>query len=326
MSKLIKLSTTTDQNRTGNSFNCLSDEDIMIEANSKISLLNCQISSGILKDYKINGTDILPGTNPAVSGEFWGYLDLVAPSTVGNDPNRRRLFLRNGDYNITTLCAEIKKSILDALVSTTAGGYSSTTGNTLPMPLNSPDFELAVDVYINKENKIEIDYNSKPILTNLTYSNLKPGVQVDANGNVSYNSTGGLPDEVPIDPTTSTGTFQNCTVYTQGSTLGKFDVGDAITLMAYNFPQVAPCAYNVAAINEFETNLDSAIDLVAAQADQPNLTVYSSPQSTPRGFKGGDIVSIDDGTSSDGALSTNLTSGTLASVDLEYINENYAIS
>lgn len=326
MAKLIKLSTTTDQNRTGNSFNCLSDEDIMIEANSKISLLNCQISSGILKDYVINGTDILPGTNPPVSGEFWGYLDLVAPSTTTFDPNRRRLFLRNGNYNITTLCAEIKKSILDALVSTSAGGYASTTGNTLPMPLYSPDFELAVDVFVNKENKIEIDYNSKPILTTLTYGNIKPGIQVDGNGNVSYNSTGGLPTELPIDPARSTGTFQAATVYTQGSVAGKFAVGDAITLMAYNFPEVAPCAYNVVGITIDEINLDSAVDLDNTLADQTNLTVYTVAGAIPVGIKAGDDVCIDDGTSTDGAPSANLAKGTVASVDVQYVNENYEIS
>lgn len=329
MAKLIKLSTTTDQNRTGNSFNCLSDQDIIIEANSKISLLNCQITSGILKDYFINGQDILPGAVPEQVGELWGYLDLVAPTPATNDPLRRRLILRNGSYNITTLCAEIKKSILDALVSCSCGGYTSTTGTTLPMPADSPDFEMSVDVYVNKDNKIEIDYNSKPILTtaNITFSNLKTGCTFDpATGNVSYFGAGSLPNEVPIDPAKSTGTFQDCTVITQGSTVGVFTPGNVVTLMAYNNPEVSPPAYNIKSITAYATNLDSAIPLEITLADQANLTVYSTSQSTDRGFKSGDVVGIDDGTSVDGAPSANLTFGTLDTVDVEFINPNYEVS
>ena len=323
MAKLIKLSTTTDQNRTGNSFNCLSDEDIMIEANSKISLLNCQISSGILKDYKINGTDMIDGE----MGEIWATLNLVQPDPTQNppsDPNTRRLLLRNGQYNITTLCLEMKRSILNSLVSCSAGGYTSATSATLPMPLNSPDFELAVDVFVNKDNKIEIDFNSKPILTtnDITYSNVKPGVAKDDAGNIYWAGGGALPDEVAIDPTKSEGTSQNCTVQTLGSVVNKFGVGDVGTLLDYQ-TGAPPTAYTITNIQVVSNNLDSAIDIdETATVIQPDATyLYSLRQRTNMGFKAGDVVSIDDGTSTPGNPSANLTTGTLENVELVYVNE-----
>jgi hypothetical protein len=323
MAKLIKLSTTTDQNRLGNSFNCLSDEDIMIEANSRISLLNCQISSGILKDYVVNGTDTIDGQ----VGEIWGFLDLVATTQGAADPNRRRLLLRNGNYNITTLCAEMRKSILDALVSCSAGGYPAQTSNTLPMPLNSPDFELCVDVYVNKDNKIQIDYNSKPIITTsaITYTNKKQGILVDQSGQVSFDSGSAPLTEIAIDPTKNTGSFQNITVFTQGTVVGKVVVNDVVTLLAYQYPTIAPCAYVIKSITLAGSNLDSNISLNDADADETNLTVYSNAQLDDRGFKAGDAVMLDDGASTPTVQSPNLITGTIASVDLEFTNPNYEI-
>ena len=321
MSKLIKLSTTTDQDRKTNSFYCISDQDIIIEPNSKISLLNCQISSGILKDYVINGADVIDGE----LGEIWGNLNLENPI----DPHTtRRLLLRNGNYNITELLAEIKRSILNSLVSCTAGGYATTTSATLPMPANSPDFELAVDVSLNTDNKIVIKYNSKPVLTtnDIVFSNLKPGVDFDAaSGVVSWGGGGVITDEVAIDPTQSAGNSQQCTVVTQGTIVGKFVVGDVGTLVDYA-TGTPPAAYTIRQIDTLETNLDSQIPLNPALASQVDLVVYSGVEVGVGGFKRGDIVSIDDGTSTLLAPSANLTTGRLYDVELLPVNENAQIT
>jgi hypothetical protein len=320
MSKLIKLSTTTDQDRKTNSFYCISDQDIIIEPNSKISLLNCQISSGILKDYVINGADVIDGE----LGEIWGNLNLENPVDAHTT---RRLLLRNGNYNITELLAEIKRSILNSLVSCTAGGYATTTSATLPMPANSPDFELAVDVSLNTDNKIVIKYNSKPVLTtnDIVFSNLKPGVDFDAaSGVVSWGGGGVITDEVAIDPTQSAGTSQQCTVVTQGTVAGKFAVGDVGTLVDYA-GGTSPTPFTIQNIQPIATNLDSQIPLNIALADEATLTVYSGVQVDTRGFKRGDIVSIDDGASTVLVPSANLTTGRLFDVELLPINENTEI-
>jgi hypothetical protein len=319
MAKLIKLSTTTDLYRSGNTFNCLCDEDIIIEANSKISLLNCQISSGILKDYEISGSDVIDGE----IGEIWGTLDLIAPA----DPTtKRRLLLRNGNYNITQLCQELKRSILNSLVSCSAGGYATTQTTTLPMPLNSPDFELCVDVLINSDNKIQINYNSKPILltADVKFSNLKPGIVFDAqSGLVSWGGGGAVADEIPIDPTKTVGTPGNATITTLGVP-SMFAVGDVGTLMDFA-GGTPPIAYTVTGKKQIGTNLQSAIALDNTINPPVPLTVYSTQQTNTRGFKPGDTVSVDDGTSVEGALSANWTNGVLQTVDVEYLNEHYPV-
>lgn len=320
MAKLIKLSTTTDQDRKTNSFYCISDQDIIIEPNSKISLLNCQITSGILKDYVINGTDVIDGE----MGEIWGNLNLENPVDANTT---RRLLLRNGSYNITELLTEIKRSILNSLVSCTAGGYATTTDLVLPMPENSPDFELGVDVSLNSDNKIVIKYNSKPVLTvnDIKFSNLKPGVAFDdGTGNVTWVGGGAVADEVAIDPTQSQGNSQQCTVVTQGTVVGKFAIGDVGTLIDYQ-SGTPPTAFTIQNIETIATNLDSQIPLNQALADQVELVVYSGVQNNTLGFKRGDIVSIDDGASTALVPSANLTTGRLEDIELLPINENTAI-
>lgn len=321
-SKLIKLSTTVDQQRQTNSFSAISDQELIIEPNSQVALINCHISSGILKDYQIQGTDSVSGEN----GTIWATLSLL-----NQDPQPRNLLLRNGVYNITTLCQELKRSILSALCSLTSSGYAVGTDPVLPLPENSPEFELAVDVFVNGDHKIQINYNSKPLLTtgSITYGNKSDGILFNTGtGNITFDPTGASAVDAQLKSDQALGNSQDCSVIAVTDITG-FSVGDTVSLIDDKDVDNPATSYSFT-LNKIEpaaSNLQSQIPLDTATADVTNKIIFSTTQTSTGDFKIGDVVSIDDGTSIDNppTLSANYTFGTLSGVSLEFNNDNQAL-
>lgn len=313
MSKLIKLTTTLDKNRDTNGYLCIADNDILLPPNSKVSLLNAHLSSGILADYDINGTDSI-GT--VAQGEIIGNIQLA-----DTNDRERDIIIPNGSYSINPLLAQLQKSMNDAIVYNSTSTYTKTTSQTLDVP-ETLDFGLACQTGLDAENKVSIGFNStkQKYTADLKYSNKNNGVSIAPTGDISYTAPTGYV-QFTLDQTKATRT----SVYTNeevGTAIGVFDVVNLV-----NTSTGASGTATVSAITLDITNITSAVALDTTKTDPVGLTVVSAnPATTFAPFQVGQDITLDDGAGVAGTPSANTTYAKIQNVELILQNPNYQIT
>lgn len=293
MSKLIKLTSLESRNKNDNSFKCQCDDDIIIPPNSKVSLINAHISSGVVSSYEID-SEFQIGND---RGEKLGELYL----TADNSDRKREILLDAGDYEISDALVDMTKQMNKSFMFSSQSGVTDAGSNTFNIP-TEPDFGMGVICSLNKEKKVEITYNlgAQAYTSDLTYKNTNSGVQVDpATGAITYTAGAGLKT---LSLNKASADNPNKTVYaTITDPLQDFDNYTTVTLQDTtgankNFP---------AQIDESSSegiNMDYNVQLDTTQVDTNNLTfvVSQSFLSTETIYdnvvKIGDTVTMDDGT------------------------------
>jgi hypothetical protein len=288
MAKLVKMTSSAGLQTGSNSFTVRSDDDIIIKPNSSVALLNGFISSGIVADYKIENTQTLG----LVTGDKLGELYLVADPTTTPD-RARDIVLTAGEYGITPMLNEMTDAFNRSLI------YRSTTTTINPNVFETPvepDFGLEVGCSLDTAKQITIKYNSAAQKTtpDLDYTNKTPGVNIAANGDITYTTPSGYASAA-LNSGASSDAFKS--VVTTENIGTQFAVNDSVSLVSANGQEV----FTGAVINNIQavgTNADSALDLDKTLADIVNDIVYSDDQFLvlpPLPFGQGDNVTLDDG-------------------------------
>lgn len=312
MSKLIKLTTTLDRNRDTNGYVAICDNDIILQPNAKVSLLNAHLSSGILADYDIAGTDSL---GQVAQGEIVANIQLA---DIGD--RERDIIIPNGSYGINPLLTQLQNSMNQAFVFNSTTQYATTTSAALNIP-TSLDFGIACQTSLDLENKAKISFNStqQKYTADLKYTNKNNGITVSPTGDISYTGATGA-FQVTLDPAKAT----RSVVYTNeevGTGIGVFDVVTLVNSTTGNSRQTT-----VTAIALDSTNVTNAIALDTTQTDAVAGVVVSDAaftQTLP--FQVGQDVTIDDGAGVFGTPSANTAYGKIQQVELVLENPNYQI-
>lgn len=275
-----------------NSYTVRSDDDIIIAPNSTVSLLNGFISSGIVADYRIEGTNDIQN----VIGEKLGVLNLVEDPTNPQTPDRNRdVILTQGEYGITPMLNEMTDAFNRSLI------YRSTTETTAPNTFVTPgdlDFGLEVGCSLDDAKQITIKYNSTAQKTtaDLDYTNKTPGVNIAANGDITFQTPTGY-SSVALNAGAAQDAFKTV-ITTENLAATTFAINDNVSLVSPGGQQV----FSGAIIDDIQasgTNVDTAVDLDKTLADVANEIVYSDAQyvSLPAPiFAQGDEITMDDGT------------------------------
>lgn len=323
MSKLVKLSTTLDTNRNTNGYLCISDNDIILEPNAKVSLLNAHLSSGIVTDYKIAGVD----SDNLKTGKAVLSADL-------NDGVIRNVIVENGNYDINGLLQQIQDGLNSSMVyqaSSSVTATSKATG-TLVVPTDQ-SFALAHTVGLDSE-KVKISYNSvtQKAPADMQYSVKDPVINVDPDGTLTY---GGGPNPPPafiglITNQANNGGLNN--VLTNGPAAPSFAVNNAVVLVD-NVNQNTV----ISKISQITTVSDSlasqlAVDPTAVDPLTGNPYIDTDKIRSAAAvndiaadmYKVGQDISLDDGTSTFGNLQNNIK-GELVRLARPYVNESHSI-
>lgn len=314
MAKLIKLTTKSDTLNKTNSFRCQSDEDIYIEPNSTVSLLNAHISSGILSSYNVDGND--------VAGLDVGLHVASLYLTENQTDRERKIIVQNGNYDITTVCAELTNACNKSLLFNSTTTPVSSTADVFKTPSNN-DFGLGMLVNLNESSKVSIKFNSvQQKATDLNFSNKNDGVNVDpANGNITFTNPTGLVNTGLISQQADD---VNKIVYSTSDVTGNFAIGDAVQIVSS-----ADGSSNVVYITDIQPSVNSltnavGVSAISATSIQFNDVVTSTVPLDPS-YSVGKIVSMDDGTSVANPLN-NGAHGTINSIELPYVNPNLEIT
>jgi hypothetical protein len=317
MSQLVKLTSEIDgRNVNSNSFVCRSDDDIIIPPNSTVSLLNGHISSGILASYKFDGTDRI--------GEEVGDAFASLYLTKDKTDRERQLIIQNGNYTIGPLCDEITRSMNKSLVYNSTS-TSATAGSVLNVPTAS-DFGLETKCVVNADKQVQISYNSNPqkYTADFDFTNKTSGVNIDAQGNITYGSPSGYA-QVALDPTLGNSVAKQVFTLTDPTT--AFSAFDTVVLTNGNASVIKTAIIN--ALTQTGQNIDSAITLDDTLADVGNQiiwtdTAYTDVTQIPLHLA--DLVTTDDGTGVPGTPAANVNHAKVVSVELEAVNTNYEVS
>lgn len=318
MAKLIKLTSKEGIVNNGNSFKCQSDEDIYVEPMSTVSLLNAHISSGILSSYNVDGTEI--------EGQDTGLAVASLYLTSDKSDRERRVVVRNGDYDITSITQELTNAANKSLIYNSTPTPISSTADVYKTPANA-DFGLQMMVGLaagTESSKVSITFNSsQQIASNLTFSAKNDGVNIDpATGNISYtNPVGqvqvGLQTQLANQLTTTVTTTEDAT------TVG-FAVGDGVTLV--NTTNGNANDVLITAIGPATNTLTTAVDVTFVNA---NTVVLDDPLIAPAGIPAeyavDKVVTLDDGTSVTNPISNGIH-GKIANASAAYINNNIPIT
>lgn len=319
MSKLVKLTSDQGKNIASNSFKCQSDEDIIIEPNSKVSLLNAHISSGILSTYTIKGTDVIAKEAGEIVGSLW----------LNNDHTQdreRKVLIQEGDYPIMPLLANLANGFNSSLIYNSESRSTAQTSNTLLTP-NNPDFGLGVMCDVDDQNDVVISFNSvhQKNTGDLKYSNKSDGIQIDVNGNITYSNPTGT-TSLSLDVTQAQNNTKTV-VSIVDVPLTTFAQYDSVTLV--NSAGNALFETQIQSITPAGFNTDNALGLSPADADDINLIVKTSglhTNITDAKFKLNDVVTLDNGNGVLGTPSAQTTLAKVAKIDLVPVNANYEIT
>lgn len=317
MAKLVKLTSDEGINTNSNSFKVQSDDDIIIAPNSTVSLLNGHISSGILSNYNVGGDDLVAGEN----GTILGSLYLTDPPT----DRKRDILIAEGDYGISPMTYEMTRAFNKSLVYASESRMVSNTSNTLQTPQEA-DFGLETKVSLDTNKKVVIKYasTSQKYTADLAFSTKNSGVNIDAQGNISYTSPSGYA-QIPLEPTLAVSA--NKEVFTNTDPTASFSQFDSITLTNPTGQDIKTAVIN--AIDLAGSSTDNAIVLNAALADVANEIVYTDANYTSIGafpYHLGDLITTDDGTGVVGTPAANVNHSKIANVELVAKHENYLIN
>jgi hypothetical protein len=318
MAKLVKLTSKEGIVNKGNSFKCQCDEDIYIEPNSTVSLLNAHISSGILSTYDVDGSE--------TKGQDTGLAVASLYLTADKSDRERRVVVRNGEYDITSITQELTNAANKSLIYNSAPTPISSTSDVYTSPSNS-DFGLQMMVGLaagTESSQVSIMFNSsQQIATNLTFSAKNDGVNIDpATGNISYtNPVGqvqvGLQTQLANQLTTTVTTTEDAT------TVG-FAVGDGVTLV--NTTNGSANDVLITAIGPATNNLATAVDVTFVSADTVKLDdPLIAPAGIPAEYAVDKIVTLDDRTSVTNPINNGIH-GKIALATADYINNNISIT
>ena len=342
MAKLVKLTSDEGINTNSNSFKVQSDDDIIIAPNSTVSLLNGHISSGILSNYKIENEAIIGRDNGTIAGSLY----LVADPTKPLDPNKpvddptnydrkRDVLVKTGDYSIIPMTNELTRAFNTALVYNSTSTMISNTSNTLSTP-SALDFGLETLVTLDNTKKVEIKYSTAAQKTtaDFSFSNKSPGVQIDAQGNITYTTPSGYAQADLVAPLANNTTKQ---VFTASDPTGSFSQYDSVTLTNKTGSEVRPASIRNIVLAGSST--DNALALDPTKADTTNLVVYSAANYTT--INGISInptsdITTDDGTGTASVPAANVAHGKIMpngavppaanGIELEFNNTNYLIT
>jgi len=311
MSKLVKLTSNDSRNKTDNSFKCQCDDDIIIAPNSKVSLINAHISSGILASYKIGSEDTVGNTNGEILGEL--YL-----SSDASD-RKRQIILDSGDYQISILLSDMTTQFNKSLLYKSTSTALSTSSNTFNTP-DDLDFGLGILCDTDDNKKVNIKYNAMPQKTAMSYSNFSNGISIQ-NGVIKYD----LPQNIKtlaLDGENADNT--NKIVYAKiDDPSDDFNDGSIITLQDME-NNTTPLVASIVSSEVSYFNTDYSVSLDPTKASQQNLTVQTTTLNNTKHLHINDLVVLDDGLGVLGTPSANQISATIADVaDEQYVNANY---
>lgn len=312
MSKLVKLTTTLNQNRDTNGYIAICDNDIILEPNAKVSLLNAHLSSGIVTDYRIVGTDTIAQS----SGQNIGFVNL-------GDRNRN-IVINNGNYAIESLLSELQREINVGLVFNSTPASLDANATTLNIPTNQ-DFGLGTQVSLQTDNKVKIAYNSTPQKygPDLAFSVKTNGINVDAStGDITWNGTAGL---VEFDLQQNLAQQSPRSVVTTGPVAGQLALLDTVTLL--NSVTGANRVTKIMAIAVETDNISTAFAIDPTKTDNATGEVVSlAIQASVLGLKPNDPVTLDDGAGVVGTPSVNTVTAQVDTATLIPINDVYTIN
>ena len=312
MSKLVKLSTTLDTNRDTNGYLCISDNDIILKEDSKVSLLNAHLSSGIVTDYKINGTD---SDNTVAQGKK--ILDLNLNDNVGDRP----VIIPNGNYDISGLMQNIQDGLNRAAVFNSTTYYATQAIAKLVVPTDQ-GFGLSHAVGLDAD-KVKISYNSMPQKydVDLGYSIKDPSIQVAADGTVSHP---GLPPADTLQLIEAEAA-QRLVVSVGNAVAAGFGVNDTCLLVSIDRTRTVQAKITSVAIKA--NNLSSNI----AVAPYPNANLPITRFKSVNPYSGNalnvnDDVTLDDGTGVFGTASPKQVTAKVDTVTYPYSNPSINVN
>lgn len=310
MAKLVKLTSKDGVNNPTNSFKCQSDEDIYIEPMSTVSLLNAHISSGLLSEYNIEGSEIKgPDTGLCVSSLYL---------TADKSDRERRIVIPNGNYNSTTMAQQLEASSNKSLLFQSSASPLSNVSDVYEIPPEA-DFGLQMNVGI-EGNKFDILFNSaKQKATNFVFSNKNNSINIDAaTGNISYAIPAGTVT-TDLDPTQENPAARTVTTIKNASTAG-FNVNDPVQLV--NTVAGNTTTSKITNIAQSATNLASTEEAITVEGANLVKVNTAFRGTMPNKFQIGSELTLDDGTSVDNAnLSANIAYG-----NIQQINTRYAVA
>jgi hypothetical protein len=307
MSKLVKLSTTLDTNRDTNGYVCISDNDIILSENAKVSLLNAHLSSGIITDYKINGVNT---DNVVDNGKEILNLNL--------GDRDRNVIIPNSNYDITGLLNEIQYGLDRTCTYQSTPNTPVATTGTLAIPTDQ-DYGLCHLVTLDSDSKVKISYNSNIPKYNqdLNYSVKDVGISV-TNGVITYNGAA-APVQYDLDKTQAQQNPKSVLVTGDTPGLAVHNVVKLVRTGAAG--AIPPRDSKVISIVTETSNTNKAVALDVTKTDDTTKTVISTGFYTDdAGFTVGQDVTLDDGTGTQSVPATNIAHGTVNTVDLVYKN------
>jgi hypothetical protein len=316
MAKLVKLTTTIDKNRDTNGYLALCNDDILIEPNSKVSLLNAHISSGVLASYDINGIDSL-GQTPI--GQIMGNIQLGA-----NDRTRDVILANGNDYSIDSLLGEITAQMNSSLVHNSTTTKTTSQSATLDIP-PTLDFGLETGMTTDPQtNQVTLNYNSaiQKYTKDFKYTNLNSGVTVSGAGLVQYSNLPPGYFQITLDRTQATRT-EVFTTTDPGTGLAPFDVVNLCSTAGGIKNELSV----IRQIQSLGTNVDNPFDIDVAKTDVVKNIIYQdTPSTTILPYQIGQDVTMDDGAGVPGTPSANTTTGKIKDVGLTLkTTDNYSV-
>ena len=320
MALLVKLTNSESSSFDSNQYRCQIDEDVIIPANSTIALQSAHISTGILANYQIGSEDTVGGKQGTKLG------DLLLTADQQTAPDRtREILLTSGSYSISGLTTNITNAFNNSLMYTSASSALSTSTNTLVNP-TAFDFGTSILCDTNVESLVEIKFNSMPQkeTPDFAYANKQDGIDIDANGNITYIQPGGFASLI-LDPTKADQT--NFTVIANQDPSPDFNINDTITLANSQNSAVPYLETQIKDIQPSGENVDSAVVIDPAFANQAGgkITTGVIASLNDIKFKVGDHITADDGAGVLGTPSANTLQADVSAINLKFKNANHLI-
>lgn len=315
MSKLVKLTSAENLVKSDNSFKCQCDDDIIIPPNSKVSLINAHISSGILSNYNINDTFTIGSDTGAKIGEL--YL------TTDNSDRLREIMIENNNYQMNSLLLNMTKQFNKSLMFTSSSSTKSATSNSFNLPAEY-DFNLGILCNLDQDKKVNIKYAGAPQLytADLSYKNVSSGINIDPNGIISYTGAINIPT-LNLDKTIAD--TANRKVFSTLTDQANDFINQTSVTLQDTTGVGAPLNAIISTYNDEHLNTDSSVTIDPTKVNLATSTVQSTNLNFVNTLNVGDNVCMDDGAGILGTPSANQITGTIQTISQKYVNENHEV-